>query len=124
MASDVLGAQIDIHSGGIDLCFPRRFFAIIQAAILLLITLQITITSWRKVKPTGLAKLVAISGLIIVRFILLYTIINLLTGIVLHMGHLSISGSKMVRQTSCLSTYLSHCTYAEISTDLDIRVNR
>ena len=24
MASDVLGKTIDIHSGGIDLCFPRH----------------------------------------------------------------------------------------------------
>ncbi|KAF2279887.1 uncharacterized protein EI97DRAFT_369035 [Westerdykella ornata] len=60
MASDVLGGQIDIHSGGIDLCFPHHDNELAQSE-----------AYWNQ---PGKAQWIQYF---------------------LHMGHLSISGSKM-----------------------------
>jgi len=47
MASDILGSQMDIHSGGIDLAFPHHDM------------------SWRKVRHTIVSMGAHIHGLII-----------------------------------------------------------
>ncbi|KAF2269411.1 hypothetical protein CC78DRAFT_529201 [Lojkania enalia] len=70
MASDVLGGQIDIHSGGIDLCFPHHDNELAQSE-----------AYWSN-KEGG------------------HQWINYF----LHMGHLSISGSKMSKSLKNFTT--------------------
>ncbi|KAF2497208.1 cysteinyl-tRNA synthetase [Lophium mytilinum] len=71
MASDVLGANIDVHSGGIDLCFPHHDNELAQAE-----------AYWSTGKPEGHQW---------IRYFL-------------HMGHLSISGSKMSKSLKNFTT--------------------
>ncbi|KAF1962571.1 hypothetical protein CC80DRAFT_487996 [Byssothecium circinans] len=72
MASDVLGEQMDIHSGGIDLCFPHHDNELAQSE-----------AYWAKSGNEGGHQWV---------------------NYFLHMGHLSISGSKMSKSLKNFTT--------------------
>jgi cysteinyl-tRNA synthetase len=72
MASDVLGEQMDIHSGGIDLCFPHHDNELAQSE-----------AYWHNGGNTGGHQWV---------------------NYFLHMGHLSISGSKMSKSLKNFTT--------------------
>ncbi|KAF1984284.1 hypothetical protein K402DRAFT_381521 [Aulographum hederae CBS 113979] len=69
MASDVLGEQLDIHSGGIDLCFPHHDNELAQSE-----------AYWSHPQP--------------------YQWVNYF----IHMGHLSIAGSKMSKSLKNFTT--------------------
>ncbi|PVI04290.1 hypothetical protein DM02DRAFT_611552 [Periconia macrospinosa] len=71
MASDVLGESMDIHSGGIDLCFPHHDNELAQSE-----------AYWAKENRGG------------------HQWVNYF----LHMGHLSISGSKMSKSLKNFTT--------------------